>query len=466
MEFFFEEEKSIKYLHSAVGVFNNHYYFGFNIYSRKKRFNKKEEKFYYEYKDNLCLVNSENDYIDPLEIEKSENYKIKGNLFMNESRWELSHMKSYLADNMYDISSEKMFNDIKDKYVEYIDFIDEDYYELLTLWDIGTYFFTLFHSYPYIHLHGLKNTGKSKVMQLSANMAFNAQVVSGMTNATLFRIVEQNRPALYIDEFELVHGKESKEDKEFEGMLNNGYKKGLKVPRLEQDGKTFTPRFFEVYCPKMVANISGLKGALPSRCIKIVMQRAMKEDPRGDLYPVDNNPIWKHIRNDLYVYTLKNWEQVKFKYDNLKKEFDITNRDWELWKPIITMAKHIDEELYKRIGLFAEKFSKKTQMEEEMTDSWDYTLLNVLDQLVEEDRYYYVKSEICSRLDNEFIESQSNEKVFYKKSRPSPEWVGRTLRKFGVSDYKRDKKGTMYFLTRVKLSELIQRLQIKSLMKD
>ncbi|NJL94965.1 MAG: hypothetical protein HC915_15205, partial [Anaerolineae bacterium] len=44
--------------------------------------------------------------------------------------------------------------------------------------------------------------------------------------------------------------------------------------------KTSKPQAFEVYSPKILANIAGLEDVLASRCIPIPMRRAEKQLPR------------------------------------------------------------------------------------------------------------------------------------------------------------------------------------------
>ena len=248
-----------------------------------------------------------------------------------------------------------IYNKILEQYKIHIDFIDENEPYLMSLWDLGTYFFTLFKTYPYIHLHGLRNTGKSKVMELSSCITFNAELSTSMSLSTLFRIIEQNSPTLYIDEFEIKKDdKKSSDDKEFEGILNAGYRYGLTVPRMEQENKKWVVKRFNVYCPKMVANISGLIGALPSRCIKIVMHRSKIEDPQGKTQIDPSLDCWKDIRNELYVMALKRWKEVQSIYNSLENKLNISNRDWELWKPILAIANFIDINLYDNIDKFAE----------------------------------------------------------------------------------------------------------------
>ena len=110
----------------------------------------------------------------------------------NSIRWRLDDIRAYVEhdkDVTRDIIPYDLFKKIRQQYKKYIDFPEKDAYDFLALWDIGTYFFSLFNSFPYIHLTGLRNTAKRKVMTLSSNISFNGKMFGGITNAVLFRVI-------------------------------------------------------------------------------------------------------------------------------------------------------------------------------------------------------------------------------------------------------------------------------------
>jgi len=120
---------------------------------------------------------------------------------------------------------------------------------------------------------------------------------------------------------------------------------------------------------------------------------------------------------------------------------------------------------------FAEERTEQINMEDEMSNSWEYLLIKRLMEITKEERYYYVKREIHSVLMMDFIEREYTDKdgevqMIYKKQHPSSEWIGRTLRKLGVTGFKRDGTGSMYFLSPKIVMDLITRLQLKSLMPE
>jgi len=468
----------IKYV-NCKGIEKEVYYFGINMNMivtkhRNEGSKKKPVMVSYQEKEKrpvfLVSYNDKNDkrffHIEDFE---EIGFKIKTDLLMQKSPWKIEDIKKYMIDDytlLKDLPID-LFNDIKKEFEKYIDFPEEEAYDFFPLWIIGTYFFELFFSFPYIHLHGLKNTAKSKVMQLCSKMTFNSEYIGSITNAVLFRLVSQNKPTLYIDEYELQpKAEQAKEDKDIETLLNNGYKKGMEVARMEQQDKKWIVKKFDVYCPKMIANISGLTGALPSRCIKFVMHRAKPNDIRGSKYPdkdIDN--IWENIRSRLYIFALENWKAIGFYYNQLEKEKieGINNRNYELWRPILSIASLVGKDCYGKMVEYAKKKCQEGKMDEDLDDDWDTKLIEVLVRYINEERFYYVK-EITEELDKEFIERIDNfggvEKPIYKKTKPSTHWVGRTLKKFSFLNHKKDNKGHKYYLSKKLVYELVSRLQI------
>ena len=131
--------------------------------------------------------------------------------------------------------------------VQFLDFEDKRTYDYLTAWIIGTYFFPIFNYYPYIHLTGTKNVGKSKTMSLLACLCFNAVASASMTAAALFRAVDSWRCTVLMDETEYLHQREFT-DKRL--ILNGGFQKGSYVSRTEKEGDKYRVRQLHNYCPK------------------------------------------------------------------------------------------------------------------------------------------------------------------------------------------------------------------------
>jgi len=445
----FSSDAITKQLHPSVGKINDHYYFGVMIPKKVPLVTESGDVIGEKQEPQLVFVFDDHTHkIVDDEFQRDNNVQVNGELIMEKQRWDLENIKSFiehtgvLIDHYKVIDAKELFNRIKELYKKYIYFDEEGFYDVLPLWDIGTYFFTLFDAYPYVDLWGLKRSGKTKVMTVSSLISFNAVKFVNMSEAALFRIVDQNKPTLYIDEAENLWKQDKGEDDttDIVALLNAGWMKGDKVPRIEKTEGKQTAKYFDPYCPKMLGSIKGLKGALHDRCIKVVMVRTKKEDRRGDMWPSERDEEFAKIRNALYPFALKRWKEVDYYYQHLEKEFNISDRDWQIWKPILVIAYIIDEELYKKIGKFAEEQTEAYITESIDEESWDMKIYDALLENVTDEEKKYPMSEIKSWVHAKFDE---------KEKKPSSKWIGRHMNKIGFKKYKRrEGKGVLYFLSK------------------
>jgi hypothetical protein len=122
---------------------------------------------------------------------------------------------------------------------------------------LNTRVFDLFDATPYICLESATpRCGKSTVVRLLEAVSAKAMVVTSM-NEAIFRLIDQERPTLCIDEAEALEGRTDRADA-LRAILNEGYKRGGRVPRCI--GEEHEIQFFEVYSPKVFAAIGGLSG--------------------------------------------------------------------------------------------------------------------------------------------------------------------------------------------------------------
>lgn len=481
-KFVFNTDNIKKRLHSGLGIFEtklqgennkpqyvNRYYFGFNIEKRIPKYSESGDFLFYLQHPKLCLVFDDNSMEEAEKLEADNNIKFSGDLIQDGYRWRLEAMKDYL-DHQGQPKNNKVptlkehFENIKKKYKEYFYFHESGFYDLFPIWDIGTYFFILFNAYPYISLEGFAGSGKTKVMDCSQLISFNGLKFVNISPASLFRIVDQNKSTLYVDEAENLYSKAGMRGEddasEIVSLLNAGWQKGSKVPRQEkgEDGK-WRSVFFDVYSPKMISSINGVKGALETRAIKCVMLKAKRDDPRGDLWPEATDNDFLKIRNDMYSIAFEYWKQIEIKYtkgsfDELKKEFKISNRDWQIWKPLLCIAKLIDEEIYQRLGKFAEELYEEMSMEKIDEESWDYKVLESLTEVVTIQEEWVPVKQIKGRLSTKFNENDK---------RPSSHWIGRYLRRIGLNKKRRLKTGMEYFLSKKIVNNILNRLDIITL---
>ena len=403
-------------------------------------------------KNVYCLITDDGRII-PTTEKSLENEKIRLTepTVSTENWWNAEHVDSYLKGTSQEVSLKKAFEIIKKKYEENMDFPHKNYYNLLPLWVIGTYFHPLFHAYPYLHLTGSRECGKSKAIRLTTLMGFNGIGTSNMTPSSMFRIIQSKKPTLGVDESENLRDKEK--GYELRSVLLGGYEKGNPVYRMEKEKINGTEKLvykrFENYCPKIIGNIEGIEDVLGSRVIPITMLRTNKKQGNTEVFLEDK--AWPEIRDVLYRLMFELNEEVKLNYENSKYEIEgVNNRELQLWRPILTIAKMISEELYEEMTKMAqEKAEEKENIS--LLESFDMTLLQALHQMSIENPLQFGSSILASTIRDYLVEHfDENEKY------ATPRRIGRTLSRLGFKTKKHTNKGSGYLIS---IEDIIDRMK-------
>ena len=390
-----------------------------------------------------------------------------------ENRWSLESIEAFL-NGTAKVDPVSVYEMVKQAWKTYIEFEDEVIYDFMALWTIGTYFFHLFNSYPYVYIGGLKRSGKTKVLTVASLMCFNAIFSNNLSTSAIFRLIQSGRCTLLMDETEKLAYKDRATD--IRNLLLSGYKRGAKVYRTEKTSKDrLVPEAFEVYCPKIIANIQGIEDVLEDRCITIIMRRGKNKQILNS-EPSLHDPIWQEIRDSLYILYLTYWKEVAEEYQKLSegsegsvicegrgRVYEISDRERELWNPIICLASFFDKfllqgsqpslptqpSLKEAIIQFAFQKVKEKQIEN-VSETRELVLVQSLLELVQRDGYYKVKAI------KDVMEQKYDEEQRWLRS----EWIGRALKRLGFTEKRRIGKGVEYYLKREEIEDLAKRIGI------
>lgn len=370
-----------------------------------------------------------------------------------ENRWPLEGIKAWLEGAS--VNPAEVFDMVKRAFQTYIEFENPDIYDFITLWTVGTYFFHLFNTYPYVYVGGLKQTGKTKLLTVASLLAFNAIFTNNISTASLYRLTQSGRCTLLLDESEKLAVKERAE--ELRNLLLTGYKKGAVVYRTEKKrSERLVPEAFEVYSPKIVCNIEGVEQVLEERCIPIIMKRG-KNKVIINAEPNVSDPIWQQIRSGLYMLFLDYFSVVCAQSVVCEvKEMNISARDLELWKPILCLAAFFDKynpelNLLEKMTTLASQTTEEKQTEN-ITETAEFILVETLTKLVTQDGYFSVRQikEVMSQTYDE------------EQKWLSTKWLGRALKRLGFTEKRRVGRGVEYYLTVKAVQDLAERLGLQN----
>ncbi len=145
--------------------------------------------------------------------------------------------------------------------------------EAATLWAVHCHAFELWRHTPRLGvLAPEKECGKSTLLDVLACLAPRAIKTENLSTATMFRMVDQFRPTLLVDEFDTF----LKDNEELRGALNAGHTKGGRHLRCEGDDNKV--RGFKTFGPVALAGIGRLPETLADRSIIITMQKRKPDE--------------------------------------------------------------------------------------------------------------------------------------------------------------------------------------------
>jgi hypothetical protein len=386
------------------------------------------------------------------------------------NRWSLDSVEAYLTGG--DIDPASVFDAVLKPWHKYLEFTDDRDYVYHALWDIGTYFNFLFSAYPYGYHGGTTSTGKTKALTLSSLIAFNAVLSNNMSTSSIFRLIQNARSTLLLDETEkLSTRKMDTRVQEFRSILLSGYKRGGQaVYRVEKDKDTEAQNTvpFEVYGPKRLANIDGLEDVVGNRC-KVTIHRRSVDDAITKVDPDIESDEWVSLRGQLCILFLQHWKEVKATYDALNAGDleGLDGREFELWRPIIALAKFFDaysiekstsltrslHTLGSLCSLMTElaKATAKQSSIENLTETGESIMLQVLLEMVKGDEYVSVKS-----IRDEVLH-QFDEQAPWITTR----WIGNILKRLGFKEKRRVGTGYQYRLNVEGVKDVAMRMGVK-----
>ena len=152
---------------------------------------------------------------------------------------------------------------------------------VLALWTLHTYLADSFDHVAYLAITSpTKRSGKTTTIQVVRTLARRSVSGESVSPATLYRVIEQAKPTIFLDEVDREPA-----DSEVWGVLNSGHTRGGAVLRLV--GDDHEPRAFGTFCPKLLAYIRPARSPVPDtvedRSVRITIQRRRRTEQRERL---------------------------------------------------------------------------------------------------------------------------------------------------------------------------------------
>jgi hypothetical protein len=157
--------------------------------------------------------------------------------------------------------------------------LSDSHFRLLALWVAHTYVIDAAETTPYLHVTSAEpESGKTRVLEVLDLLCCKSTQLIDPSGASLYRGLDSGEiVTLLLDEVDnfLPGGKADSDAKRtIVGLLNGGYRRGIRVPRVT-DGRNL--QWFEPFGPKALTGIGALPQTLESRSIRYRIRRRRRD---------------------------------------------------------------------------------------------------------------------------------------------------------------------------------------------
>ncbi|NMC21974.1 MAG: DUF3631 domain-containing protein [Thermogutta sp.] len=202
----------------------------------------------------------------------------------------------------------------------------------VALWSAFTHVFNCFDTCPiFAILSPLKRCGKTTCLSILSRLVARPLAASNISSAALFRVIEQSRPTLMIDEADagLIA------NEELRGLLNSGHTQDAAfVLRVNPD--SLAPERFSTWAPKCIAAIGALSDTVMDRAIVARLDRKPKHERRKRLTRSARERL-AEIGSKLARWSMDHADGIDAEAEPATPE-SLNDRAADNWRPLFILA--------------------------------------------------------------------------------------------------------------------------------
>jgi len=335
----------------------------------------------------------------------------------------------------------ELFSMVKDVVKQYVNMNwDARFYDFVSTFIMATYYYDLFTVFPRVYIIGPYGSGKTRLGLLIAYSSRHGFAIIDPSEASVYRAIEAYGPTIYVDEAVL--------NERLEIILGAGYKRDIVVPRVDRASREeFIINLFSTYSPVVFGVVESPSERMLQRSIVINMLRAPDPNPKR----MDPNPDdLRWLREELYLARLTRTNEV---IESMKVVKDILSngfigREFEVWYPILTIAKLCGDEVFNNVLSLA-----REDVERRKSELWseEKLVLAAIEEIFKEsnsDEVTFMVSYLREKIKEILIdEGEFDEKVFEKLY--SEKRLGIILSRLGIRRTKEGKGKNARWVRRV-----------------
>jgi hypothetical protein len=208
---------------------------------------------------------------------------------------------------------------------------------VMALWVVHTHCMLAAEHTPYLTITSVeKGCGKTQTLEVLTLLVRTPWYTGRTTTAALVRKIDQDHPALLLDESDAAFHGPAEYAEALRGVLNMGHRRGGKVSLCVGQGAEITFKDFDVFCPKAIAGIGKLPDTVADRSIPIELQRKSACEPIERFRRRIVEPEAEQIRKQLKKWATANVSTLKDLWPPLPEE--LSNRQQDGAEPLLAIA--------------------------------------------------------------------------------------------------------------------------------
>lgn len=179
---------------------------------------------------------------------------------------------------------------------------------VIAAWTIAAWLSEHWDQFPYLAITSPeKRCGKTTLLKIIYQIVPRPCWGNYISPAALFRIIEQDRPTILLDESQYLSRKGSESSHVIGEILHAGIDKDTTVPRCVGPTNNIKIHRFKIYSPKIIAMIGQPDDVLLDRCLPVPMRRRSEKDTVvAQLFKRELVIIGKALTNLITTFTKNN----------------------------------------------------------------------------------------------------------------------------------------------------------------
>lgn len=207
-----------------------------------------------------------------------------------------------------------------------------------TLWIPHTHCLEAFESTPRLaFLSPEPGSGKTRALEVSEPLVSHPIEAVSVSSAFLFRSVgNEARPTILFDEVDTVFSSKSEASEEVRAFLNAGHRRGASFGRCVVRGREVATEMIPAFAAVALAGLGSLPDTILTRSVRIMMRR---RGPGEKVEPYRRRihaPAGEMLREQLIMWAASATGRLGSTWPDLPPE--ITDRDADVWEPLIAVA--------------------------------------------------------------------------------------------------------------------------------